>query len=39
MTPVLNDELRKEVLNSKKFLQWRTYTKSKSAYGRGEGFK
>jgi|HubBroStandDraft_2_1064218.scaffolds.fasta_scaffold10830_6 hypothetical protein len=39
MTPVLNDELRKEVLNSKKFLLWRTHTKSKPAYGRGEGFK
>ena len=36
MTTVTNDELREELLGSKKFLQWRTSPKTKPSYGRGE---
>jgi hypothetical protein len=38
MTTVTNDELREELLGSKKFVQWRTSPKTKPSYGRGENF-
>lgn len=38
MTAGVIAELRNEVLASKKFLQWRTYPKSKSSLGRGQDF-
>jgi hypothetical protein len=40
MTTAVNDEIREELLRSKKFLQWRTSVKRKSkpAYGRGQDF-
>ena len=33
-----NEELREELLRSKKFLQWRVPTKPKAPYGRGQDF-
>jgi hypothetical protein len=33
-----NEELREELLRSKKFLQWRVFTKPKAPYGRGQDF-
>jgi hypothetical protein len=38
MTTAVNDELRQEVLSSKKFIQWRISNKTKPSYGRGEDF-
>jgi hypothetical protein len=38
MTSVVNDELREELLHSKKFLAWRVSAKPKRSYGRGEDF-
>jgi hypothetical protein len=38
MTTDVIPELRNEVLASKKFLQWRTYPKSKPSLGRGQDF-
>jgi hypothetical protein len=39
MTTVANEDLREELLSSKKFVQWRTYAKPKPSYGRVEDFK
>jgi hypothetical protein len=33
-----SEELREELLRSKKFLQWRVPTKPKAPYGRGQDF-